>query len=459
SVAAEEPANMDGIADAHVAESAAPVEPESESGNSTDSPDEVSTELTAEQIAIQKRARERQAREQRFNEYFQLLTTVKEKNETVDVTVRERIKGGLRVYYRDMPVFLPTSHFSLKRNPSEQSLMEAINKQFPVHIHELQQDETGRKTVVVSRKQILEDDFWNKLTVGDIIEGPVTSIAAFGVFIDVSGVEGLLHISRVSNTRVEDLKQLFKKGQMVKVVIVEVDKERKRIALSTKELEVSPWKILEEQLPTGTIIKGVLKQITDFGAYFEIKPGFDGLVRNSEISWTLRHKHPSDVLSVGQESELYVLNVNVDKKLVNLSIKKAQPNPWHDIAEKYPVKTVLNCTIKQLTPQGAIISIDETLDAFLPLSRIRFLPKGKGNVGDEVELIVDSIDASKESMILIPHTPDKPQFVPKEKPKYEHSSRKPNEEHTTSHDSTPSSSAFTLQDLISESTKKNLLKR
>ena len=420
----------------------------------------VSTQ-TQEEISAEKekKAKEREYHNTKFDAIFEELKLVKENDGTIEVNIIERIRGGLRVKYQDMPMFLPASHFGIKRNPSEQSMKDALGKTMTVHIHELQEDETKRKTVIVSRKKILEDKFWNSLTVGDIVEGPITSIASFGIFVDVYGVEGLVHVTRLSNTRIEDLKLTFKKGQIVKAVIVEVNKDRKRIGLSTKELETSPWKGVSDEIKPGAIVKGTLKRLTDFGAYFEVKPGIDGLVRTSELSWTLRVKSPSEMLTVGQESDLYVVAINEDKRSISLSIKRVTESPWATLTAKYPVKTIVNGTIKQLSPQGAIVNINDEIDGFMPRSKMRFLPKGTANVGETVEVVIDGIDLEKESMIVVPPFEEKPQFKPrdKEKPRGDSRQRPNKESEVPSNVAAGDSSAFTLQDLLSESMKKNLL--
>ncbi len=426
--------------------------------------------MSEEQIAAKKaadeqkeaekaaRAKEREEQTAKFNAVFEELKGVKEANGTIEVKIIDRIRGGLRVNYQDMPMFLPASHFGLKRNPSEQSMKEAIGTTLPVHIHELQEDETKRKTVIVSRKQILDEKFWSSLTVGDIIEGPITSIASFGIFIDVYGVEGLVHVTRLSNTRIEDLKATFKKGQILKAVIVEVNQEQKRIGLSTKELEESPWKGLSKEIKDGTIIKGLVKRVTDFGAYIEIKPGLDGLIRTNELSWALRIINPSEILTANQEIDVYVISVNEDKRAAALSIKRISENPWPSLSEKYPAKTLVKGIIKQLTPQGAIVNINDEVDGFMPRSKMRFLPKDNINIGSEVEVLIENIDLEKESLIVLPPLEDKPQFKPKErdsKPRGESQPRFKAADMASSDSN--EASAFTLQDLLSESMKKNLL--
>ena len=437
-----------------------PADDAGENVRSVAEPDVTAAETVSTHAAeASSKAKEREIQNSKFDAIFVELQAVKEVDGIIDVKVIERIRGGLRVTYKDMPLFLPASHFGLKRNPSEQSMKDTIGKIIPVQIHELQEDETKRKTVIVSRKNILEDKFWKSLAAGDIIEGPITSIASFGIFIDVYGVEGLVHVTRLSNTRIDDLNATFKKGQLVKAVIVEVNKDRKRIGLSTKELEESPWKGISAEVQPGTIVKGIVRRITEFGAYIEIKPGIDGLVRTSELSWTTRIKHPNEVFTLNEEVELYVISLNEEKQSMALSLKRKIENPWKELTEKYPAQTKTTGVIKYLVPQGAVINVNNEVDGFMPRSKMRFLPKGTANPGDTVDLIVDGIDLEKESIIVIPIIEEKPQFKPKEREKprgdSQHRSKPSHESQTQANNE---SADFTLQDLISEAMKKDLLK-
>ena len=213
------------------------------------------------------------AKQKKFDEAFEKIKAARDNNTEIEVVVKDRIRGGLRVMFEEIPIFLPASHFSLKRNPSEEELKEVIGATLKVKIHELETDETKGKAVIVSRKQILEDDFWNTIKIGDVVEGPVSSIASFGIFLDLGGVEGLIHISRLSQTHVADTKTFAKKGQMMKASVVELDRTKNRIALSSKDLEESPWKDAEAKFAVGSKVKGIVRRLTDFGAYVEVAQG------------------------------------------------------------------------------------------------------------------------------------------------------------------------------------------
>jgi ribosomal protein S1 len=406
-----------------------------------------------------------------FDDIFKELAEIKQNNGSIEVIVQSRIRGGLRVAHKDMPMFLPASHFSNKRNPSEESLQESIGKSFRVIIHEMQEDETHRKTVVVSRKQILEDDFWNSIKAGDVVEGAVSSIASFGIFIDLGGAEGLVHISRLSQVHIDDPRTYCKKGDVLKAVVVEVDKGRKRIALSRKELESSPWKGVSDEFPQGSRIKGFVRRMTDFGAYIEIRTSIDGLLRNNELSWTKRFRNVSDILSINQEIELEVLSVNEEKQSMSLSLKRTQENPWKELAAKYPVNLKTTGKIKQIVSQGCVIDVNGEVDGFMPRSKMKNLLKGKKvpyNVGDEIEVIIADIEPDKESLILAPLVIEEEPIIQKPMQKEnkenrdnrdnrDNKERSPKEPRFKEVENDSGSNSFTLGDLLSESMKKSLM--
>ncbi len=423
---------------------------------------ESSPEATTQTVESAEPAKRKDTHNPKYDAIYEQLKPVKESNGTINVHVKERIKGGLRVVYQDMPMFLPASHFAMKRNPTEQQLKDAIGKDFDVNIHEMQEDETKRKTVVVSRKHILEEKFWSSIKTGEVVEGPITSIASFGIFIDVYGFEGLIHISRLANTRTDELQTKFQKGQLVKALVVEVSPERKRIGLSTKELEDSPWKGISEEITAGSVIKGKVKRLTDFGAYVEVKPGVEGLCRTSEISWTSRFKHAQDFFQVGQEIDFNVFSVNEEKRNLGLSIKRLSENPWSSLVEKYPAETTANAVMKYLFDQGAILTVNDEVDGFMPRSRMRFLPKGTINIGASVEVVVDNIDLEKESLIISPAHKEKQEFKPRDqKPRSERGERHDRgDRHDRQRENVQipaENKNFTLQDLLSDSAKQNLL--
>ena len=414
-------------------------------------------ELTQEEKDAQK-----SMKQEKLDAIFKDLAERKANKENIEVEVKARIRGGLRVTYHDVPLFLPASHFSLKRTPTEQELTEAVGHKILVEIHELQEYDEGRKAVIVSRKKILTDDFWNRISVGDIVEGKVSSIASFGVFVDLGGVEGLIHISRLSQVHVDDPNRFVKKGDTIRAVVVELEKGKNRIALSRKELEESPWAHVEEEFLVGETYTGIVRRLTDFGAYIELKPGVDGLLRTPEISWTKRIKRPADVLTAGQDIPVQVLAVSADKQTISISYKKTQPNPWLALVDKYPVGAEFEGVIFQVMPQGVIVSIDDTIDGFMPRSKMRPLLQGNKipyHPGDKIAVIIADLIPDEESLILSPKVDETAysSAPPERQPRQQsENTNRPKLQKPSGGAVADNATGISLLDMLSESQKKNL---
>ena len=394
------------------------------------------------------------ARQEHFDNIFKELLEAKEKGEPVEVEVKNRIRGGLRVIYKDFPMFLPTSHFSLKRTPSEQDMQDIVGQTFMVNVHEYQEYDEGRKAVIVSRKSILLKDAWKTIKVGEVIEGKISSVASFGVFLEFNGVEGLIHVSRLSKAHIDNPNKYYNRGDTLSAIIIEIDEERQRIALSRKELEESPWKDVETLFPIGAVVTGKVRRLVDFGAYVELKPGVDGLLRLSELSWTKRIKKPSDVVQQGMEIQVEVLSISEEKQIVSLSYKKTLPNPWKELPEKYPVGSEYEGTVLQVIPQGVIVSVSEEVDGFMPRSKMRDILRGRKipfQVGDKMNIIIADINPDEQSIILAPKFEADAQSSGHDDERLHHSSYN-NEVKPKQNDST----AFSLVDLISDKEKANL---
>ncbi len=389
---------------------------------------------------------------QKIEATFKKLLEVHANGHSIDVKVKNRIRGGLRVVYENMQLFLPSSHFSIKRNPSEDELQKVVGKTLKVKIHELQVDDNGRKTVIVSRKKILEDDFWENIREGDIVEGKISSVASFGVFVDLGLVEGLIHVSRLSQFPVRDPRKVHEKGQTIRCVVIEADKQKNRIALSSKELEESPWKNVETEFIVGNQYSGIVRRLTDFGAYIELKPGIDGLLRNSELSWTKRIKSPSEVLTPGEKIDVYVMSVSEEKQIIALSLKRTQPSPWQSLVQHYPLGSEYLGTISQIMPQGVIVSLDNEVDGFMPRSKIKPLMKGNKipfKVGDQLNVTIADLIPEDESLIISPK-------LEEEALESEYQRKQPQKKAST--DANPSSSgSFTIMDIISDKDKDSLI--
>jgi len=404
--------------------------------------------LTAEET--ERKELIKSARQKFYDQIYDELKEKKNKRETIEVEVKARIRGGLRVHYKDLPLFLPTSHYTLKRNPTEDELQKSVGEKFPVFVHEIQEFDEGKKAAIVSRKKLLVKEMWDQIKVGDIIEGRISSVPTFGVFVDFLGLEGLIHVSQLSKAHVDVPSKYYKKGQEIKARIIEIVKEKKKIGLSSKEFEGSLWKGVEEQFKPGMQVDGKVKRITDFGAYIEIKPGVDGLLRNSELSWTKRYKNAAEILQIGDNIKIEILTISEEKESATFSLRKTTPNPWPQLSEKLKVNTEVEGIVLQVIPQGAVINVLNEIDGFMPRSKMRNVMKGKNKIpyktGDKVFAIVADVNPEEYSLILAPKE-IKDDFVPRPSQERRHFD-KPKQ--------TTNESGFSLGDMLSDTEKAKL---
>ncbi|GAB1429546.1 hypothetical protein MASR2M18_03780 [Ignavibacteria bacterium] len=408
-------------------------------------------------------AERRRQHKEMLDGLFAELEKIHSEGGTIEVTILERIKGGLRAQYKDLRLFLPASHFSLKRAPTEAEMQSAIGQIVTAHINEIQQDEQGRKTVVVSRRKLLTSDFFGSIKEGDIVEGKIVSIASFGVFVDLNGVEGLIHISRLSNARIDDPSQIVKKGDLVKAKVLSMDKNSERISLSRRELEESPWIRVEQDFPAGTRTKGVVRRLADFGAYIGLRPGIEGLLRNSEISWGRRVQHPSEMLSVGQEIEALVISSSAENKRIALGLKQTKPNPWDNAAETLPVGSTMQAIVRQTSANGLIVSVNDDFDGFIPRSKIRNIGGKAKNyaAGETLEVMVVDVNPENFSLILAPKY-DEAELAAEAAARENRPQRRDNRSHRNERERTDSAfqsdgnASVTFLDLLSDDEQKGL---
>lgn len=329
------------------------------------------------------------------------LAEAKAKNQTVDVEGIRRVRGGILAEYKHMPLFLPTSHLSLKSNPSENDLLTLIHKTFPVHVHELSQDDKSR--VIITRRKLLRRELMSEFQVGQQVEGRVSSITDFGAFVDIGGVDGMVHVSRISRRRINHPGDVLKKGDTIKAIIKDIDPEGERISLSMKELEEDSWGNVAQEFPVGSRHKGIVRGLTDFGAYVQLKPGVEGLVHISEMSWARRIKHPSELLQEGQEIEVLVLEVAEEKKKISLGYKQTQNNPWETMAGRFAIGSELGATVKEVLPRGVVVTLADDVDAFLPKGKMHPSLKNQKtpfSVGDSVQVLVMDVVPENHSLIV-----------------------------------------------------------
>ena len=328
-----------------------------------------------------------------------------EKNDTIKGTITSRVKGGLSVDV-GLQAFLPGSQVDLRPIRDMDSL---VGKE---HEFKIVKYNKRRGNIVLSRRALLESEriaFREKtlqlLEEGAVMEGMVKNITDYGLFIDLGGIDGLVHITDMSWGRVGHPSEIYQFGDKTKVKVLSFDKEKERVSLGIKQLTPDPWTETEEKYPVGTRINGRIVSLTDYGAFVEVEQGVEGLIHVSEISWTRKIKHPSQILSVGDIVDVVVLNIDVSKKRISLGMKQIDPNPWDVIEEKYPVGTTLEGKIKNITDFGVFIGIDEGIDGLVHISDISWTKRIKHPAeiykkGQEVQAVVLNIDKNSERFSL-----------------------------------------------------------
>lgn len=324
---------------------------------------------------------------------------------TLKGTVADRIKGGLVVDV-GLRAFLPASQLDLRPTHDLESWKD---REIEVRVLKLNRK---RGNVVVSRRAILEEAqkkqrqaLADSLTEGTIITGKVKNITDYGVFVDLGGIDGLLHVSDLVWGRITHPSEAVKQGDEIQVQILKFDREKMRISLGRKQLIPDPWAAVPERFPAGTQLRGKVMAITDYGAFVQIDEGIEGLVHVSEMSWSKRVKHPSKIVKQGDEVDVVVLEVNTDQRRISLGMKQLQPDPWSVVAEKYPVDTVITGRVRNLAEFGAFIELEDGIDGLIHISdfswkeRIKH-PSEKVKKGDEVQAKVLRIDSEHRRLSL-----------------------------------------------------------
>jgi len=319
--------------------------------------------------------------------------------------VMYRVKGGLSVDI-GLPAFLPGSQINLHPIRDLDSL---VGKELELKILKYNK---RRNNIIVSRRAILEADRMKQkaktlalIEEGSVVEGTVKNITDYGIFVDLGGIDGLLHITDMSWGRVSHPSSIFNIGEKITVKIIHFDRERERVSLGLKQLKPDPWTDASSKYPLGKKVEGHIVNLTDYGAFVEIEEGVEGLIHISEMSWTKKIKHPSQVVSIGESVEAVVLNLDTESKRVSLGMKQVKPNPWDLIGEKYPVGTIIEGRIKNITDFGLFIGIDDDIDGLVHISDISWTQKVKHpselyKKGDEVQAKVIAIDKGNERFSL-----------------------------------------------------------
>ncbi|MHC4127444.1 MAG: 30S ribosomal protein S1 [Planctomycetota bacterium] len=336
---------------------------------------------------------------------WEKILETKREDDVVEGKCMRKIKGGLLVDI-GVPVFLPASQVDIRR-PSD--IGAYIGKMIRAVILKVDEE---RRNIVISRRRLIEkereaakNDLLGSVKEGDIIKGTVTNIADFGAFVDLGGLDGLLHITDMSWGRVSHPSDRVRIGDDIQVKILSIDRDKEKIALGLKQLEESPWDKIDAKYPIGSRVRGRVVNLVSYGAFVQLEEGIEGLVHISEMSWTRRVNHPSELINADDEVDVVVLDINRDKHEISLGIKQTEVNPWELVAEKYPAGTIIEGTIRNLANYGAFVEIEPGIDGLLHVSDISWTekishPNEKFKKGDSVKCVVLDIDQDKQRVGL-----------------------------------------------------------
>ena len=330
----------------------------------------------------------------------------KEEGDIVEGKVVRQVKGGLLVDIGGITVFLPASQVDIRKVPD---IGVFIGEEVKCKILKIDEE---RMNIIVSRRRLIEEKrerqkkkLLEEIEAGQVREGVVKNIVDFGVFVELGGVDGLLHITDMSWGRVEDPREKVELDEKITVKVLDVDKERERIALGLKQLHDNPWENINEKYPVGSRVEARVVNILPYGAFLEIEQGLEGLLHISEMSWTERINHPSEVVSIGDVMEVVILSVNEEKEEISLGLKQTERNPWNVAREKYPPGTRIEGSVRNLTSYGAFIEVEENIDGLLHVSDVSWTqnisyPSEVFEKGDQVEAMILSIDPGSQRVSL-----------------------------------------------------------
>ena len=319
--------------------------------------------------------------------------------------VKSVVKGGLMVNV-GVEAFLPGSQIDII---PPKDLTEYVGNIYEFKIVKINDE---RKNVVLSRREVIEAEraeqrqaFLQEVNAGDVVEGFVKNITDFGAFIDLKGMDGLLHITDMSWGRVNHPSEMLTIAQPIKVQILEVDKEKERVSLGLKQLTPNPWEDIENRFPVGDQVKGKITKLVPYGAFVEVAEGVEGLIHVSELSWTKRITRPSDVLELGQEIESVILGINIEEQKISLGVRQLEPNPWDNVESRYPIGSMIKGEVRNLTPYGAFIELEDGIDGMVHVSDLSWTrkvnhPSETLKKGDEIEAVVLEIDKDTHRISL-----------------------------------------------------------
>lgn len=319
--------------------------------------------------------------------------------------VKSVVKGGLMVNV-GVEAFLPGSQIDII---PPKDLTEYVGNIYEFKIVKINDE---RKNVVLSRREVIEAEraeqrqaFLQEVNAGDVVDGFVKNITDFGAFIDLKGMDGLLHITDMSWGRVNHPSEMLTIAQPITVQILEVDKEKERVSLGLKQMTPNPWEDIENRFPVGDQVKGKITKLVPYGAFVEVAEGVEGLIHVSELSWTKRITRPSDVLELGQEIESVVLGINIEEQKISLGVRQLEPNPWENVESRYPIGSMIKGEVRNLTPYGAFIELEDGIDGMVHVSDLSWTrkinhPSETLKKGDEIEAVVLEIDKESQRISL-----------------------------------------------------------
>jgi small subunit ribosomal protein S1 len=336
---------------------------------------------------------------------WQRIVETKKEGDAVRGKVMRKIKGGLLVDI-GVPVFLPASQVDIRR-PGD--ISEFIGREIDAKVLKI---DTDRRNIVISRRKLIEEArtaakeaLMADIAVGQVRKGIVKNIADFGAFVDLGGIDGLLHVTDMSWERVHHPSALLKIDDEIEIKVLSIDREKEKIALGLKQLRESPWQHIEERYPVDSKVKGEVVNLMNYGAFVKLEPGVEGLVHISEMSWTRRINHPSELLSPGDVIDVVVLEIHKDRQEISLGIKQTEVNPWTQVAEKYPPNTRIQGKVRNLTNYGAFVEIEEGIDGLLHVSDMSWTKKISHpseilKKNDEIECVVLKVEEDKQRIAL-----------------------------------------------------------
>ena len=341
-----------------------------------------------------------------FMRVWERIRLAYEGDQPVEGTLVKKIKGGVVVDLMGVDAFLPGSQIALRRVPN---IDELLGHKYEFKIIKLNK---RRRNIVVSRRVILETEragkrekLMKELGKDQVRKGVVKNITDFGAFIDLGGVDGLLHITDMSWGRISHPSEMVQIGMELEVKVLDIDWERERISLGLKQLQAYPWKDVAEKYPVGTRVSGKVVSITNYGAFIELEPGIEGLVHISEMSWTRNVRHPSKLVSIGEAIEAVVLKVDTTEEKISLGMKQTEQDPWMVLPHKYPVGTRLSGKVRNLTSFGAFVEIEAGIDGLIHISDMSWTkrvqhPSEVVKKGDTVDVVILNIDAENKRISL-----------------------------------------------------------